>query len=486
MVDVEGTINEIIIKNFKSIHNIHLRLKKGVNVLIGANGSGKTNILEALYFLRKALVDEYDREPYLPHLEWWDPLNLLPERKENILQYIVKGKLYGFIDFEYKVSFALSPDRTTLIPVEHIIIFNNRSILKLRPGSIEIGLDKKLLDYLMSKINEIKEETYHTKKTGMPILMFSTRVLSSMYSIIKEMLSECIEDICFTSISFPWDKPFINVSDLLRIFRIPGRIVIDFDKNKDLYLVMIFSTIVIREKDEIGKTLKKIPLILFGPLTMSESRIVRRMYPETPWDAIKELIGRIVFIKHPDIGSIRKPKRIESYTRLDSRAENLVSVMYRLRRVNRGFMDRISEALSMFFPNIQIDFDMLPDGRLSLVMYEHGEAYPSPCIPDGMIKLLTILTALELKPSLLLIDEVENSMHARMLEYVFDELNNANFPVLIATHSPYFIDLTDLDRIFIVEKTLEEGTIVKTITDTVKLKKKLHELGISFSEYFLS
>jgi len=210
------------------------------------------------------------------------------------------------------------------------------------------------------------------------------------------------------------------------------------------------------------------------------------MYPETPWDAIKELIGRIVFIKHPDIGSIRKPKRIESYTRLDSRAENLVSVMYRLRRVNRGFMDRISEALSMFFPNIQIDFDMLPDGRLSLVMYEHGEAYPSPCIPDGMIKLLTILTALELKPSLLLIDEVENSMHARMLEYVFDELNNANFPVLIATHSPYFIDLTDLDRIFIVEKTLEEGTIVKTITDTVKLKKKLHELGISFSEYFLS
>ena len=80
MVDVEGTINEIIIKNFKSIHNIHLKLKKGVNVLIGANGSGKTNILEAIYFLRKALVDEYNREPYLPHLEWWDPLNLLPER----------------------------------------------------------------------------------------------------------------------------------------------------------------------------------------------------------------------------------------------------------------------------------------------------------------------------------------------------------------------------------------------------------------------
>jgi len=55
VVDVEGTINEIIIKNFKSIHNIHLRLKKGANVLIDANGSGKTNILEAICFIRKAL-----------------------------------------------------------------------------------------------------------------------------------------------------------------------------------------------------------------------------------------------------------------------------------------------------------------------------------------------------------------------------------------------------------------------------------------------
>ena len=54
MVDVEGTINEIIIKNFKSIHNIHLRLKKGVNVLIGANGSGKTNIFRSPILFEKS------------------------------------------------------------------------------------------------------------------------------------------------------------------------------------------------------------------------------------------------------------------------------------------------------------------------------------------------------------------------------------------------------------------------------------------------
>jgi len=481
MVDVEGTINEIIIKNFKSIHNIHLKLKKGVNVLIGANGSGKTNILEAIYFLRKALVDEYNREPYLPHLEWWDPLNLLPERKENILQYIIRGTIYDSIRFEYKVTFTLSPDRTTLIPVEHTVIFNNQSILRLKPGSIEIGLKRKLLDKLLSKIHEIKSISI-TMKMNIPITMFGPEVLNTLYKTIKDTLNDCTEDICFISTTFPWNKPFINLNDLLKILVTWERISLEYDEDKKLYMYLIFSVVSFT-----NEKVKNIPVFLIGPLSRDSIETIEKRPPLTfPWMVIVRLLERIIFIKHPDIGSIRKPKRIISYERLDSRAENLISVMYRLRRVNRGFMDRVREALSRFFPNTQIDFDILPDGRLSLIMYEHGEAYPSPCIPDGLIKLLTILTALELKPSILLIDEIENSMHARMLEYVFDELNNADFPVLIATHSPYFIDLTDLSRIFIVEKTLEEGTIVRTITDPVKLKEKLHELGISFSEYFLS
>ncbi len=50
-------ISEISIKNFKSIQNETIRLK-GINILIGANNAGKSNLLEALEFYQRMLVME--------------------------------------------------------------------------------------------------------------------------------------------------------------------------------------------------------------------------------------------------------------------------------------------------------------------------------------------------------------------------------------------------------------------------------------------
>ncbi|MCY7349759.1 MAG: AAA family ATPase, partial [Cytophagaceae bacterium] len=49
-------IKEVKIENFKSIHSLQLELGR-VNVLIGANGSGKTNILEGITFGCAATLD---------------------------------------------------------------------------------------------------------------------------------------------------------------------------------------------------------------------------------------------------------------------------------------------------------------------------------------------------------------------------------------------------------------------------------------------
>lgn len=54
-------IKEINIKNFKSIENLSLDLGR-VNVIIGANGSGKTNILEAIAMGAAASADKLDYE----------------------------------------------------------------------------------------------------------------------------------------------------------------------------------------------------------------------------------------------------------------------------------------------------------------------------------------------------------------------------------------------------------------------------------------
>jgi len=54
-------ITQINIKNFKSIVDSEFPLG-GFNVLIGANGSGKTNILEAISFMSAASTDKLDNE----------------------------------------------------------------------------------------------------------------------------------------------------------------------------------------------------------------------------------------------------------------------------------------------------------------------------------------------------------------------------------------------------------------------------------------
>ncbi len=46
---------KIKIKNFKSIIETEFQLKKGVNILIGPNGVGKTCILKSLMFIRNIL-----------------------------------------------------------------------------------------------------------------------------------------------------------------------------------------------------------------------------------------------------------------------------------------------------------------------------------------------------------------------------------------------------------------------------------------------
>lgn len=44
-------INKIFLQDFRSWNELNLELKKGVNVFIAPNGSGKTNVVEAIYFL---------------------------------------------------------------------------------------------------------------------------------------------------------------------------------------------------------------------------------------------------------------------------------------------------------------------------------------------------------------------------------------------------------------------------------------------------
>lgn len=45
------SLTRLLIKDFRNIEHTELTLSPAVNFLVGANGSGKTSVLEAIYTL---------------------------------------------------------------------------------------------------------------------------------------------------------------------------------------------------------------------------------------------------------------------------------------------------------------------------------------------------------------------------------------------------------------------------------------------------
>ncbi|MDR8279919.1 AAA family ATPase, partial [Acinetobacter baumannii] len=45
------SLTRLLIKDFRNIEHADLALSPGFNFLVGANGSGKTSVLEAIYTL---------------------------------------------------------------------------------------------------------------------------------------------------------------------------------------------------------------------------------------------------------------------------------------------------------------------------------------------------------------------------------------------------------------------------------------------------
>lgn len=102
--------------------------------------------------------------------------------------------------------------------------------------------------------------------------------------------------------------------------------------------------------------------------------------------------------------------------------------------------------------NLELRFEISEDVFLRMSIIEKGVPLPPPSIPSGYAKMLSILTAVALKPSLILIDEIENSLHLKFIEELLDVLEYSESKVIIATHSPLVVDLVDPEDIIQVDK----------------------------------
>jgi predicted ATPase len=449
-------LKEVSITNFKSLKNVHVSLRK-FNVLVGPNGSGKTNFIEFFKFLKKALSEI--QRPYVPFLDWWDYRNIVWERREE-LPIIAKlcCNIDG-LDLEYEVFFSGIGGAFKILSEKLAI---EKTIFLEREGSIlRIKYDK---EFLEQKNEEIEREIRNFTHV-LSVLLARGPDQRKAQGVIFERTT--VRSLSEQVVRVPPDLP-----NLLRLEALSVPYVVRAPRQK-----RTMETEIIGRYDEIAQREDFAVLIL-------PQKAGKRLRLTTILAQLSMAIANFTILKHPNMKEIKLaslPRR-EDFLFEDS--SNLNNVLYKWFSERGTLPERIITVISELFPSVRIGFESTFDGRIYIKIYERDVELHPPSISDGLYKVLSILAAVELNPSLLAIDEVENSLHKESLEYVLDELRECGSTVVITTHSPLVVDIVKLEDLLIVEKT-EEGTVLSRIRSPEKLRKKLAKLNITQSESWL-
>ena len=137
-------IESIEIKNFKSISDMKLNLGQ-INVLIGENGGGKSNILEAISYGVAAAVDKLDNEYLgLRGIRVTEPI-FMTSAFEKMKDEIIVSFFADDVNFcSYKVS-------TIDSKIESMILFNSEIDIDDSNVNISLSLNKKMKEVLDSE-----------------------------------------------------------------------------------------------------------------------------------------------------------------------------------------------------------------------------------------------------------------------------------------------------------------------------------------------
>jgi predicted ATPase len=149
-------IKKIRVKNFKSFKDLELSLGK-VNILIGANGSGKSNFVEIFRFLRDIVKEGWDNAvslrgeaKYLRNVNIGVSENLLIEIEE--MPYVVTIEFtddgYRYAKIEYKdqtteyIPNTGKPGKTIRLTLNDKIDISDELIVEKSDGSIITSKEK--------------------------------------------------------------------------------------------------------------------------------------------------------------------------------------------------------------------------------------------------------------------------------------------------------------------------------------------------------
>ena len=437
-------LKKLVVKNFKSLRNCEVELGK-FNVLVGPNASGKTNLIEVFKLLRKIYVEK-DTNPFL---EWWGYNNVVWGGKEELP--ITVGMLFDVDGYDVYFETTFTGTGGSFRILREVLEVRGYVTLEKIGSTVKVEHSETLIIKLLDLLEEARYiGEYHQINELDPIrhdLIHLKQMIISPFSL-KVQPNESI-----ISLIVPWDPQTM----LLNIFFRSSSFRLNTVGTYENYTYAIA------------------PL---SSSTESEDLSVLSIF----------VMSFVEFLKYPPVkrisNDIKVPQIPRKETTLSEDASNLIPLLYNIWLREGRLPDEIAKPLSVAFPNTRVFFQLTEDGRVMMKVFEGNLELAPPGISDGLYKTLAILTATYLKPPLLMIDEIENSLHPETLELILDVLRGSESQVIITTHSPVVVDITEPSDLILVDKVEGESRFVK-IKDPEKIKKFLNEKGITLSEGWL-
>lgn len=153
MSEQKAFLERIHIKNFLSLRNVTLPFKP-LTVLVGPNGSGKTNIFRALYFLNRLIIREN-----LPSLKFIQ--NRFCTYGSNQMTFQICAEL-GNVQNVYDLTFKTNADK---LLIDEELLVSDTKVISIQNGIGKV-LDEKGKDITTNTTKELVLRTSSVVKNG--------------------------------------------------------------------------------------------------------------------------------------------------------------------------------------------------------------------------------------------------------------------------------------------------------------------------------
>ncbi len=203
-------LKQLSLVNFKNYDQAELSFCKGVNVFVGLNGAGKTNLLDAIYYLSfcKSFFNPIDSQNIKNLEDFFVIQGEFEKNDENVLIHcgIKKGQKKSFK--RNKKEYDRLADHIGLLPLVMIspadseLIYNGSELRRKFVDGVIAQYNRPYLDYLMSYqkavqqrnalLKKFNEQRYFDKDSleiwNMQLDQFGTHLFNARKEFLKEFI----------------------------------------------------------------------------------------------------------------------------------------------------------------------------------------------------------------------------------------------------------------------------------------------------------